>query len=217
MRIRTTFSRPLRVLLLPVLAWSLMLVASAVDAQKPSEPGSTAAKNSVPPDLSGGYGSRATSAEIAVIASGDRIWFTYDDSGPEGGSWACIVVAEGEQTGPDTYKLNGQGDITLTFRKGVLAIENKGVVEDCGISWIGFEESYKRTQGLRECRVKAARSWFLDAARKRTKSYVVAGDRVKVVVGDRTGNLDSVLARFGGPKAATVGLLMYADLVCPKR
>jgi len=125
--------------------------------------------------------------------------------------------AEGKRTTVHTYKLNGQGDITLSFSGGVLKIENKGRVEDCGVSWTGFNEEYKRTQGLRDCQVSAARSWFLDVKRERTKSYVVVGDRVKVVVGDRKGNLDAVLARFDGPSRSTVVLLKYADLHCPKR
>jgi hypothetical protein len=209
-RVLHRLARDLRVApLLFVLAWSLALIAPAVDAQTKNE--------GTPQDFSGGYGSMGTSAEVTVIVWGDRIWFTYDDSGPEGGSWACIVTAEGKRTIANTYKLNGQGDITLSFRSGVLKIKNKDRVEDCGISWTGFNEEYKRTQTLRDCQISAARSWFLDVKQERTKSYVVAGDRVKVVIGDRKGNLDAVLARFDGTSRSTVGWLKYADLHCPKR
>jgi hypothetical protein len=190
-----------RALLLAVAAAALLLV--------------TAAPALTPVDHTGVFESRIGEISI-MLGNGEAIVSYSAVFGASAHTCDWIATARDDGHGAYTFK-DGYGVVRLSLTIAGAQLEQiEGVPTFCGAGWPGDRFSYPPDRAAEQCTVKAERAFFYSAEStpSRRKAYVVRGDGVVTLPCQHEGGTDFVLARFSGPKSATIGLLRRADLQC---
>jgi hypothetical protein len=153
---------------------------------------------------------------LSLMLAGDALSFCYsavfgatahlcDGVGVAG------LVAEGEY-----HYVDDQGTVAfLVTHAGVSLRPVSGVPSFCGANWPGDEFTRQGYKPPQRGTVAVAKTHFHVVGRtppQPQRGYVIRGDRVEVVPACFDGGDTWVLARFRGPKLATVGLLRKDDL-----
>jgi hypothetical protein len=132
----------------------------------------------------------------------------------------CDWVATGRAEGNGTYVFKADTDvITLRLSVGGASLEaTEGLPTYCGAGWPGDCFGMPPDRRVEACTVKAGRAYFYgtDSPPARRRAFVVRGDQVFTLPCQHNEGDDFVLARFSGPKGATIGLLRRVDLSCPR-
>jgi hypothetical protein len=167
-------------------------------------------------DLSGTYVGKQ--ADLTVV-QGDKaltVEFIGNFPGAGGSPASCECTFQARRADSGRWTLAGDGEGTLERTGDEFRI--KGEFEGCcGLGWPGVTQvPAVRARSLRTCTVKVPRAHFHVPAKglepERTKTFVVAGDRVEASPGSP--NPGFVPALFIGPKSRTAGLLRRSELDC---
>lgn len=155
---------------------------------------------------------------LALALAGDTLAFSYVSVFGEA-AHICEGGGVAVRAGEGRYEYEDE-EGTVAFligQEGVRLEMAEGIPSFCGANWPGEKFPREGFTPPRSCAITAARAYFHTPGPLpplRGRAYVVAGDPVEVMPVDQTGENGWVLARFKGPKRATVGLLRETDLAC---
>lgn len=181
---------------------------------------STQARAQAATDLTGIY--KARGGELAVLQAENDTLVYYSGAFPQGqsmGTCECLLALQKKKS-PTEWALQGgdpQDAWTLTVAPKKLEL-NSNQPNCCGAGFPGSGSiSRSAVKPPQTCKVKAAKAYFYaaDANNTQRKTFVVSGDSVEAYVPGV--DADYVLARFKGPKKASVGLLRTNEVDCPKQ
>jgi hypothetical protein len=155
---------------------------------------------------------------LSLMLAGDDLAFSYT---AVFGATAHICegagLAKRSADGRFVYK-DAQGSVVFLIGTDDVRLQpGDGVASFCGANWPGDAFPNAKFRMPSPCQVTAARADFHTVGPlppPRNRAYVISGDTVDTVPVQHTEGGDWVLARFKGPKAATVGFLRRADLNC---
>jgi hypothetical protein len=177
----------------------------------------TAAQDLETIDPSGNW--QGLHGNLTLMLSGDALSFTYY---AVFGATAHICDGAGvaglEKNGEYRY-VDEQGTVAFFIRQNRIQMRTvKGIASFCGANWAGDDFTRKGYKPPIICTVASPKAYFYVVQQNpptRRKAYVIKGDRLEVVPAGYEGGNNWYLARFKGPKAVTVGLLIESDLNCP--
>jgi hypothetical protein len=175
----------------------------------------TAAPALTPVDHTGAFESRI--GEISIMLGNGEAIVSY--SAVFGASaHTCDWVATGRDDNHGAYVFNdGSSVVKLSLTTAGAQLEPvDGVPTFCGAGWPGDRFGKEPAHVPERCTVKAERAFFYstESPPTRRKAYVVRGDGIVTLPCRHEGGAAFVLARFSGPRGATIGLLRRADLQC---
>lgn len=156
---------------------------------------------------------------LALMLAGNNLYFSY---AAVFGEAAHICDGVGVATLADDnlyYHVHEMGTVAFIItREGVQMNTIDGVAPFCGAHWPGDKFPQQSFKPVHPCTVVVPKTFFHAVMLEEPAplaAYVLDNDPIEVVFERNNLGNDWVLARFQGPRMATVGLLKKDDLACP--